>query len=90
VVGNAIGGIVDYTTPGVTGWLNYTNDAAGLADIMTRLIRNPREIEQMHASIISRYREIVKPMAWHCEEMIAVYRDLMLRRSRTVRAEPRR
>src|ERR1022692_2439694 len=90
VVGNAIGGIVDYTTPGVTGWLNYTNDAAGLADIMTRLIRNPREIEQMHASIISRYREIVKPMAWHCEEMIAVYRDLMLRRSRTDQRELQR
>lgn len=81
VIGNAIGGIVDYTLPGVTGWLNYTNDAAGLADIMAQLIRNPREIEQMHASIISRYHEIIKPMGRHCEEMIAVYEDLILRRS---------
>ena len=90
VIGNAIGGIVDYTTPGVTGWLNYTNDAAGLADIMARLIQNPREIEQIHASIISRHHEIIKPMARHSQEMIAVYQDLMLRLSQTNRAELRR
>jgi glycosyltransferase involved in cell wall biosynthesis len=90
VIGNAIGGIVDYTKPGVTGWLNYTNDADGLADIMAQLIRNPREIEQMHRSITSRYHEIIKPMARHCEEMIEVYQDLLLGRSQTDQRELQR
>src|SRR3712207_8608199 len=37
IIGNAMGGIVDYLKPGVTGWLNSTNSADGLDRKSTRL-----------------------------------------------------
>jgi glycosyltransferase involved in cell wall biosynthesis len=76
VIGNALGGIVDYTKPDVTGWLNQTNSAEGLAEIMSNLISNPGQIEILNRSILANYAHIIKPMAQHADELDLVYRVL--------------
>lgn len=73
VIGNARGGIVDYTREGVTGWVNRENSGAGLAAIMAGLIEHPERIAEINRRIGSRYGEIIKPMAMHMKEMERLY-----------------
>lgn len=77
VIGNSLGGIVDYTVDNVTGWLNRANTADGLAQIMADIIYNPSQILDLNRSIISNYHQSIKSMDGHFEEMDKIYKDLI-------------
>lgn len=73
VLGNAIGGITDYTVPNVTGWLNESLDGAGLATLMAGIIDSPEQIVELHRGIVERREELVKPLERHREELDGIY-----------------
>ena len=47
VIANQIGGMVDYTREGDTGWLNRSCSAAELAGIMRRLVERPASVREV-------------------------------------------
>ena len=75
VIGNAIGGIVDYVRDGETGWLNASCDAAGLAAIMARLIESPGDVADRSRSALAARGELIKPVDRHADEIEAIYRE---------------
>jgi glycosyltransferase involved in cell wall biosynthesis len=75
VIGNAIGGIVDYVREGETGWLNASCDAAGLAAIMARLIESPGDVADRSRSALAARGELIKPVNRHADEIEAIYRE---------------
>lgn len=77
VIGNARGGIVDYTRDGQTGWVNRDADAAGLAAIMQNLIRRPGQIVDRHRWIVEHRHELIKPLDRHLDELEAVYEEVL-------------
>jgi glycosyltransferase involved in cell wall biosynthesis len=77
VIGNRMGGIVDYTIDNVTGWVNYLNTAKGLTEIMAGIIQQPEQVVRLNQSIRANYDNIVKTMDRHFGEMDALYRDLI-------------
>ena len=78
VIGNNLGGIVDYTVDNVTGRLNKDNTAEGLAQIMAAIIQNPGQILDLNRSIISGYHQVIKSMDGHFDEINKIYKDLSL------------
>jgi glycosyltransferase involved in cell wall biosynthesis len=82
IIGNARGGIRDYTIDGVTGWVNRTNDAAGLARLMAAIIANPDSVAALSRSIRARRGEFIKTMRAHGEEIENLYRSLSGRSQR--------
>ena len=81
VIGNNLGGIVEYTIDNVTGWVNKANSAEGLAQIMANIIYNPNQILDLNRSIISNYARIIKPMERHFEEVDKIYEGLIQARN---------
>jgi glycosyltransferase involved in cell wall biosynthesis len=77
VIGNNLGGIVDYTKEGFTGWINVSNTAEGLAKIMSNIIADPEQILHLNRNILQNHETIVKPMARHMEEMNGLYKTLL-------------
>jgi len=77
VIGNRMGGIVDYTVNNVTGWVNQPNTAGGLTQIMADIVRRPEQIVQLNQSILSNYRRFIKPMGGHFEEMERLYTEVI-------------
>jgi glycosyltransferase involved in cell wall biosynthesis len=77
IIGNARGGMLDYTVEGVSGWLNHSNDAAGLAGLMAGLIEDPDRILAMDGSILANRERFVKPMSAHAAELEDVYDSLI-------------
>lgn len=77
VIGNNLGGIVDYTLDNVTGWLNRANTAEGLAQIITDIIHNPNQVLQLNQNIISLRGKIVKSIDKHFDEIDEIYRQLI-------------
>jgi glycosyltransferase involved in cell wall biosynthesis len=75
VIGNAIGGIVDYVREGETGWLNASCDAAGLASIMARLIESPGDVADRSRSALAARGELITPVDGHADEIEAIYRE---------------
>ena len=75
VIGNAIGGIVDYVRDGETGWLNASCDAAGMAAILARLIENPGEVAERSRTVLAQRDELIKPFGRHVQEIEAIYRE---------------
>lgn len=75
VVGNAIGGIVDYVREGETGWLNHSCTAEGMAALMARLIENPSEVAERSRSALAARDTLIKPLQAHVDEIHAVYRE---------------
>jgi len=75
VLGNALGGIVDYVEGGRTGWLNHAIDAAGLADCIASIIAAPEEVVRLSRSIAERRAELITPMSVLAEEVRQVYAD---------------
>jgi glycosyltransferase involved in cell wall biosynthesis len=73
VIANAIGGLVEYTRDGETGWLNRSSSSEELARIMHSVIDNPAEVEELNARIRAQRDSIVKPLARHADEMDAIY-----------------
>jgi glycosyltransferase involved in cell wall biosynthesis len=75
VIGNAIGGIVDYVREGETGWLNEGCTAEGLATILSRLIERPHEVAEMSRRVLASREQIVTPLDEHAREIEDVYRE---------------
>jgi glycosyltransferase involved in cell wall biosynthesis len=76
VIGNAIGGIVEYTRDGETGWLNRSRSAEELARIMLELVERPDLVVEMAERVRAARDQIVKPFARHADEMEAIYTEL--------------
>ena len=81
VIGNARGGIVDYTRDGETGWVNEDPSASGLASIMAGIIARPEQISELNAAIRRERARIIKPFADHAREIEGVYRDVLAQAS---------
>jgi glycosyltransferase involved in cell wall biosynthesis len=77
LIGNAIGGIVDYVRERETGWLNRSRSGAELAQIMLRLLERPEEVDALSQKVRAHRESIIKPIAEHGEEMEAIYRELL-------------
>jgi glycosyltransferase involved in cell wall biosynthesis len=77
VIGNALGGVPDYTIPGDTGWLNRSCTGEELAEIMAGIIRDPAEIVRLNRSIRERRDDLLKPLDRHLEELDAIYADAL-------------
>jgi len=77
VLGNEIGGIVDYVRDGETGWLNHSCSAQGLAGIMRRVIEDPQQIATLNARIRAGRPSMVLPMSEHAAEMEVIYREVI-------------
>jgi len=77
VIGNARGGIPDYTIPGETGWLNRSCGGEELAEIMAAVIRDPAQIVGLNRSIRVRRDELVKPLERHLGELDAIYAEIV-------------
>jgi len=75
VIGNAIGGIVDYVRNGETGWVNESRTAEELATIMDRLVERPAEVAEMSRRVLDSREGIVKPIDEHAREIEDVYRE---------------
>ncbi len=76
LVANALGGLVDYTREGETGWLNHASDADGLAAIMRDLIAAPDRVVATSRAIAERRDELVISMDAHVREVDAVYAEV--------------
>jgi glycosyltransferase involved in cell wall biosynthesis len=87
VIGNARGGIPDYTIPGRTGWLNWSCSGAELASIMAGVIAEPDEVVRLNRSIRERRDELIKPLDRHLDELDEIYADLVAG-ARSRRAQP--
>ncbi|MEA2474924.1 MAG: hypothetical protein QOE06_2839 [Thermoleophilaceae bacterium] len=83
VIGNAVGGIVEYTRDGETGWLNRDRSAEGVAAIMAAIARDPGQVAGLSKRIVERRHELVPPMAAHVAELLEVYRELLAQTSST-------
>jgi glycosyltransferase involved in cell wall biosynthesis len=77
VIGNAIGGIVDYVREGETGWLNDSRTPAELATIMSRLTERPGEVAEMSRRVLAARTRIVKPLEEHAREIEDVYHAVL-------------
>ncbi|MEJ2006732.1 MAG: glycosyltransferase [Acidobacteriota bacterium] len=77
VIGNRMGGIVDYVVPGETGWLNEGNSADGLANVMDSLIRDPQKVVAMNRNIVANHDRIIKSMDAHVAEMDVIYKHVL-------------
>jgi glycosyltransferase involved in cell wall biosynthesis len=82
VIGNRRGGIVDYTREGETGWINADASGEGLATIMANLIRDPRQVLEMHRRVIASRETLIRTMPDHAQEMNGVYQDLVAAKER--------
>jgi glycosyltransferase involved in cell wall biosynthesis len=77
VIGNAVGGIVDYVRDGETGWVNRSRSAPELAGLMAEAIERPEEIVALNERILAQRDTLVLPMARHADAMDALYRELL-------------
>ncbi len=77
VIGNARGGIVDYTHDGTTGWVNQSADAEGLAQIIRHIIADPQQLVDRNAWILEHRSELIKSLDQHMTELDALYAELV-------------
>jgi glycosyltransferase involved in cell wall biosynthesis len=77
VVANALGGMPDYTIPGVTGWLNRSSSAEELVGIMAAIVADPGQVVELNASIREHREELVTPLARHSEQLERIYEEVI-------------
>lgn len=76
VIANAIGGMVDYTREGETGWLNKSLTAEELARTMRGIVDDPGQVADLNARMRRDRDKLVKTVAGHAGEMDAIYTEL--------------
>jgi glycosyltransferase involved in cell wall biosynthesis len=81
VIGNAIGGIVDYVRDGETGWLNRSCTASELAQIIRGAIAEPQLVDRLNATLRERRDEVVMPFSRHADAIEDIYREELARRA---------
>jgi glycosyltransferase involved in cell wall biosynthesis len=77
VIGNDIGGISDYVTDGVTGWLNKGLSAEGLASIMERIINDPAQVSALNRKTVENAGRFSKKIDSHVSEIGEVYKTVI-------------
>jgi glycosyltransferase involved in cell wall biosynthesis len=77
VIGNELGGIVEYVREGSTGWLNRSAGAPELARLMATAIDRPDEVLRLHREIVARRGELIVPMGRHVDEVQRIYAELL-------------
>jgi glycosyltransferase involved in cell wall biosynthesis len=77
VVANALGGMPDYTIPGLTGWLNRSCGPEELAGIMAAIAADPAQVVELNASIRARRAGFVTPLERHVEQLGAIYDEVI-------------
>jgi glycosyltransferase involved in cell wall biosynthesis len=77
VIGNARGGIVDYTTDGATGWVNRSANADGLAEIMRTIIDDPQQVLVRNRWILDHRAELIRPLDRHLGELDDLYGEVI-------------
>ncbi len=75
VIGNRRGGIVDYTINGRTGWVNETCTAEELADIMERIINDPRSILPLNRWISDNRGKVIADREEHLGSVVRYYEE---------------
>lgn len=73
LIGNARGGITDYTRDGETGWVNRSCSGRELADLMEQIVHRPEQVLELHRRIVARRDELIKPFERHLDELDDVY-----------------
>ena len=81
VISNAIGGMVEYTLDGETGWLNRSCSAEELARIMLDIARDPDQVVALNRHLLEHRDDIVKPLWRHADEMDRIYRETVAARA---------
>ncbi len=84
VIATAIGGMVEYTREGQTGWLNHSRSPEELARIMLDVIEHPKQIADLNAKLRAQRDTIVKPLSRHAEELEALYGEAIAERRRAI------
>jgi glycosyltransferase involved in cell wall biosynthesis len=77
IIGNARGGIVDYTCDGTTGWVNRSADAEGLAAIMREIVAHPQQVVDRNAWILEHRDELIKSLDRHLTELEDLYGEVI-------------
>jgi glycosyltransferase involved in cell wall biosynthesis len=77
LIANPLGGIVEYAREGQTAWLNRSCSGEGLGDIMSRLVRDPAQIQDMHQRLMKARDDVIIPMERHVDAIEKIYRDLI-------------
>jgi glycogen synthase len=81
VISNAIGGMVEYTVEGETGWLNRSCSPEELSRIMLDVARHPKQMVDLNSRLLESRPALVKTLARHADEMEASYRQAAADRS---------
>ncbi len=84
VIGNAKGGIVDYTRDGCSGWVNRSSTSHELASIMEQIIREPFRIPPLNDWIRKNRREIIADRASHLRFLTTTYEAIIRERNGAV------
>jgi len=77
VIGNKRGGIVDYTIDNYTGWINKSATAQELANIIEKIIKNPRTISELNKNILENSCKILKTIEQHFQETKDIYYNVI-------------
>lgn len=77
IIGNNIGGILDYLKDEETGWLNHSCTANELFELITNVIDNPQNVEKINRNLLLNRGKYVKDMQYHFREMNKIYEDLI-------------
>ena len=78
VIGNRRGGITDYVIDGCTGWINYDCTYESLADLMEKIIRNPKLIIPLNNWICANRNSIIANRSSHVETLISLYNNMLI------------
>lgn len=89
VIGSALGAIPEYVRPGQTGWLNRSVSGDELADLMTRAIEDPAEVERMGTAAIALRDDLIHPFAAQLAELFELYDELLARPASARQVSPR-
>jgi glycosyltransferase involved in cell wall biosynthesis len=73
LIANPLGGMVEYAWEGETAWLNDSCSPAGLAELMAKLVAEPRLVVEMHERLLTQRTRIVRPFAEHAAAIEAAY-----------------
>jgi glycosyltransferase involved in cell wall biosynthesis len=76
MIANPLGGIVEYAREGETAWLNQSSSGSGLAELMLRLIREPRLVLEMHGRVVGARDRILGSWTQHVDAIEDACREL--------------
>ena len=77
VIANALGGMVDYTHPGRSGWLNHSRSGSELAEIMLDIVERPEQIAELNTHLIAERDTYVTPFEAHADDIDAAYAEII-------------